>query len=66
MSDDLTSTRSAHREVVREAPRDWKTKRGLQVKELEALKADIKKGLIDLAAGRVAAQLPVGGTTTRL
>jgi antitoxin ParD1/3/4 len=40
-------------EVVREALRDWKMKRALQLKELEALKADIEKGLADLAAGRV-------------
>jgi antitoxin ParD1/3/4 len=40
-------------EVIREALRDWKMKRALQLKELEALKADIEKGLADLAAGRV-------------
>ena len=40
-------------EVVREALRDWKTKRALQLQELAALKADIDKGLADLAAGRV-------------
>jgi antitoxin ParD1/3/4 len=40
-------------EVVREALRDWKMKRALQLKELEALRADIEKGLTDLAAGRV-------------
>ena len=40
-------------EVVREALRDWKVKRALQLKELGALKADIEKGLADLAAGRV-------------
>ena len=41
------------REVVREALRDWKTKRALQLQELTALKADIDKGLADLAEGRV-------------
>ena len=41
------------REVVREALRDWKTKRELQLQELTALKADIDKGLADLAEGRV-------------
>ena len=41
------------REVVREALRDWKTKRALQLQELTALKADIDKGLADLADGRV-------------
>ncbi len=40
-------------EVVREAVRDWKTKRTLQIQELAALKADIDKGLTDLAEGRV-------------
>jgi antitoxin ParD1/3/4 len=40
-------------EVVREALRDWKVKRALQLKEMEALKADIDKGLTDLAKGRV-------------
>jgi antitoxin ParD1/3/4 len=40
-------------EVVREALRDWKLKRALQVEELAALKADIARGLADVAAGRV-------------
>jgi antitoxin ParD1/3/4 len=40
-------------EVVREALRDWKTKRALQVAELASLKADIDRGLSDLAEGRV-------------
>lgn len=40
-------------EVVREALRDWKMKRALQLQELAALKADIDKGLSDVAAGRV-------------
>jgi len=40
-------------EVVREALRDWKMKRALQLKEMELLKADIDKGLTDLAEGRV-------------
>jgi antitoxin ParD1/3/4 len=40
-------------EVVREALRDWKMKRALQLQELTALKADIDKGFADLAAGRV-------------
>ena len=42
-------------EVVREALRDWKSKRAIQLHELEALKADIDKGLADVAAGRVKA-----------
>ena len=40
-------------EVVREALRDWKTKRALQLQELAGLKAEIDKGLADLAEGRV-------------
>jgi antitoxin ParD1/3/4 len=40
-------------EVVREALRDWSTKRQLMLDELAALKADINKGLADVAAGRV-------------
>lgn len=40
-------------EAVREAVRDWRTKRLLQTQELAALKADIDKGLADVAAGRV-------------
>jgi antitoxin ParD1/3/4 len=39
-------------EVVREAVRDWKTKRALQLQDLATLKADIDKGLADVAAGR--------------
>jgi antitoxin ParD1/3/4 len=44
---------SSSSEVVREALRDWKLKRALQIGELEALKADIERGLTDLAEGRV-------------
>jgi len=40
-------------EVIREAIRDWKIKRALQLQELAALKADIDKGLADVVAGRV-------------
>lgn len=40
-------------EVVREALRDWKAKRAVQLHELETLKADIDKGLADVAAGRL-------------
>lgn len=42
-------------EVVRDALRDWKLKRLVQIKELESLKADIDKGMGDLAAGRIKA-----------
>jgi antitoxin ParD1/3/4 len=44
---------ASNSEVVREALRDWKMKRALQFKEMEAIKADIDKGLTDLAEGRV-------------
>ena len=40
-------------EIVREALRDWRAKRTLQLQELAALKADIDLGLADVAAGRV-------------
>jgi antitoxin ParD1/3/4 len=40
-------------EVVREALHDWKLKRAVQLKEMEALQADIDKGLTDLAEGCV-------------
>jgi antitoxin ParD1/3/4 len=40
-------------EVIRAALRDWKMKRALQLQELAALKADIDKGLADVANGRV-------------
>lgn len=40
-------------EVIREALRDWKVKRSLKLGELEALRADIDKGMADLSAGRV-------------
>ena len=44
---------ASNSEVVREALRDWKMKRALQLQELAALKVDIDKGLTDLAEGRV-------------
>ena len=40
-------------EVVREALRQWKTRRAIQIQEIAALKSDIDKGLADVAAGRV-------------
>jgi antitoxin ParD1/3/4 len=40
-------------EVMREAIRDWKIKRTVQQEELAALKADIDKGLAEVAAGRL-------------
>lgn len=39
-------------EVIREALRDWKMKRALQMQELKALRTDIDKGLKDIAEGR--------------
>jgi antitoxin ParD1/3/4 len=38
---------------VREALRDWKMKRALQLQELASLKAEIDRGLTDVAEGRV-------------
>jgi antitoxin ParD1/3/4 len=55
-----TGDYASNSEVVREALRDWKMKRALQLKELEALKADIDKGLTDLAEGRVKDFQPAG------
>jgi antitoxin ParD1/3/4 len=40
-------------EVVRDALREWKMKRAIQIQEIAALKADIDQGLADVAAGRV-------------
>lgn len=40
-------------EVVRDALRDWKVKRVLQLQEIGALKVEIDKGLADVAAGRL-------------
>lgn len=40
-------------EVVREALRDWKLKRTVQLTELEALRADVDQGMKDVAEGRV-------------
>jgi len=40
-------------EVIREAVRDWKMKRAVRVQEFASLKAEIDKGLADIAAGRV-------------
>lgn len=39
-------------EIVRAAFRDWKTKRSLQIGELDALRTEIGSGLADAAAGR--------------
>ena len=44
---------ASNSEVVREALRDWKTKRASQLRELATLRADIEAGLADVAAGRV-------------
>jgi len=44
---------ASNSEVVREALRDWKMKRALQLQELAALKAEIDRGLADVAEGRV-------------
>jgi antitoxin ParD1/3/4 len=44
---------ASNSEVVREALRDWKMKRAVQQKEFALLKADIDKGMADIASGRV-------------
>jgi antitoxin ParD1/3/4 len=41
-------------EVIREALRDWKLKRDLRLHQLAELKADIDRGLSDVAEGRLA------------
>jgi antitoxin ParD1/3/4 len=41
-------------EVIREALRDWKLKRELRLRQLAELKADIDRGLTDVAEGRIA------------
>jgi len=41
-------------EVIREALRDWKPKRDLRLHQLAELKADIDRGLSDVAEGRLA------------
>lgn len=41
-------------EVIREAVRDWKLKRELRLHHVAALKADIDRGLVDAAEGRLA------------
>jgi len=40
-------------EVIREALRDWKLKRDLQLQQLAALRADIARGLADVGQGRL-------------
>ena len=40
-------------EVIREALRDWRTKRAHQFQELSSLRADVEKGMADVASGRV-------------
>jgi antitoxin ParD1/3/4 len=40
-------------EVIREALRDWKMKRELHVRQLASLRADIGRGLADVAEGRI-------------
>lgn len=48
-----TGDYASNSEVLREALRDWKMKRAVRLKEIEALQSDIDKGLTDLAEGRV-------------
>ncbi len=44
---------ASNSEVVREALRERKMKRALRLREMDLLRADIEKGLTDLADGRV-------------
>ena len=41
-------------EVIREALRDWKLRRELRLGQLAELRADIARGLADVAGGRIA------------
>lgn len=41
-------------EVIREALRDWKLKRELRLRQLAELRANIDRGLADVASGRIA------------
>jgi antitoxin ParD1/3/4 len=40
-------------EIVREALRDWRHKRALRQRELEELRADVRRGIEDAETGRV-------------
>lgn len=40
-------------EVIREALRDWKLRRELRLKQIAELKADIDRGLADIAEGHL-------------
>jgi antitoxin ParD1/3/4 len=40
-------------EVVREALREWKMKRELQLRRFDALKAEIDRGMLDVTEGRL-------------
>jgi antitoxin ParD1/3/4 len=40
-------------EVIREALRDWQHKRQIQERQSAELRADVQKGIDDIAAGRV-------------
>ena len=42
-------------EVVRDALRDWKHKRSLQDLELDAMRAEVEKGLLDMQTGKTKA-----------
>jgi antitoxin ParD1/3/4 len=40
-------------EVIREALRDWKIKRAVQLQEFVALKEDVQQGLSDVSHGQI-------------
>ncbi len=46
-------TYASSSEVIQEALREWRVRRSMHQEELTTLKADIRKGLGDVAAGRV-------------
>jgi antitoxin ParD1/3/4 len=40
-------------DLIGEALRDWKSRNSTRLRELQSLRADIDKGLVDIAEGRV-------------
>ncbi len=58
MADHVRSAVSAgeyasNSEIVREALRDWRHNRALRRRELDELRADVRRGISDAEAGRV-------------
>ena len=40
-------------EIIREALRDWQIKHGVRCQELEALRANVRRGDMEIATGRM-------------